>query len=546
MNRRSVRGFSPQTVALVAALFLALPMNLVFWQHLAEIVSPLDARGVKTMALFALIVSSFFLAVLSVVSSARLIKPVLTLLFLPTAAVAYFMNQYGIMIDAEMVANVIETDVAEAADLLTWKLAAYLLFLGALPVWLLWRLPLRSQGTWRGLAVGGGLFVAAAAVCVGTVFVSYQELASVFRNHRELRLVLAPTNYLHAVSSYWRHRNEVPAGPVEIIGADAHRRVNTAQRPPQLLVLVVGETARADRMSINGYEQATTPELAALKGLINFPSMQSCGTATAVSLPCMFSNLGRAGYSEARASNREGLLDVVQRAGVDVLWLDNNSGCKGACARVPTLDLSRGDDPALCRDRECFDEVLVRELSARLAHIDRDTVIVLHQKGSHGPAYYQRYPKAFERFKPACQTAQIDRCSQHEISNAYDNTIAYTDHVLAQVIKRLEASEPRLSPAMLYLSDHGESLGEGGVYLHGAPYILAPAAQTHVPALFWSSKGFRQSVRLDVACLSSSAKTATSHDNLFHTVLGVMGVETQVYHKDLDVTAACRGGANET
>jgi len=268
--------------------------------------------------------------------------------------------------------------------------------------------------------------------------------------------------------------------------------------------------------------------------------VRSCGTSTAVSLPCMFLDVGRAGFSDTLASRRENLLDVLQRAGYAVLWRDNNSGCKGLCNRVAHEDLSALGLPAVCTGDECYDDILLEGLQAKLDAFDRDALVVLHMKGSHGPAYHLRYPPAFEYFTPVCNTSQLDRCERGSIVNAYDNTLRYTDHVLARTIALLRRNSDRFDASLLYVSDHGESLGERGFYLHGVPYALAPAEQTHVPMFVWMSQAALDRFGVDAACLRERRDEALSHDNLYHSVLGLLGVATRVYRQDKDVFRNCR------
>jgi lipid A ethanolaminephosphotransferase len=306
-------------------------------------------------------------------------------------------------------------------------------------------------------------------------------------------------------------------------------------------VIVIGETARADHFALNGYARPTNPGLTKVSGLINYGQAYSCGTDTAQSVPCMFSGLGRSGFTNAKAEARENLLDIFEHAGIDVVWRENQAGCKGVCARVPTETLTGHKVPTYYRSSENFDGVLVDGLDARIAKLERDTVIVLHMMGSHGPAYWKRYSESFERFAPACKDAQFSRCELASIINAYDNTIVYSDHVLARLIEVLAgAASNGVDTGMLYVSDHGESLGEHGMYLHGMPYAIAPEAQIHVPMVVWLSPAMRESRGADQACLLRHAGTRVGHDHLFHSALGIMQVATRVYDPSLDLFAACR------
>jgi len=249
----------------------------------------------------------------------------------------------------------------------------------------------------------------------------------------------------------------------------------------------------------------------------------------------MFSMLGRANYSDEKAKSHEGLLDVLQRAGVKVSWRDNQSGCKGVCDRIAHETLGPQSPEAQCQDGECLDESLLGGLQARIDQASGDTVLVLHMMGSHGPAYYKRYPREFAVFQPECTTSQLDQCSPAQLRNSYDNSLLYTDHVLARLIQLLRQNKSGRDIAMLYLSDHGESLGEGNFYLHGAPALIAPAYQTHVPALLWLSDRYP----LNAACLRDKASQRYSQDYLFHSVLGLQQVRTDLYRAELDLFAAC-------
>lgn len=252
---------------------------------------------------------------------------------------------------------------------------------------------------------------------------------------------------------------------------------------------MVGETARADRFSLNGYYKETNPELKKLN-VVSFKNVSSCGTATKISLPCMFSNLGRANYDENEAFQQENALDVLSEYGVQVLWRDNNSDSKGVATRIPYQNFKSPTLNPVC-DTECRDIGMLSGLDAYIkSHQGKDILIVLHQMGNHGPEYYRRYPENFRRFQPMCMTGELGDCSKQEVDNAYDNAILYTDYFLANVINFLKQYDEKYSTAMLYVSDHGESLGEQGIYLHAAPYLIAPKAQTHIPVIIWTGKYF--------------------------------------------------------
>jgi lipid A ethanolaminephosphotransferase len=254
----------------------------------------------------------------------------------------------------------------------------------------------------------------------------------------------------------------------------------------------------------------------------------------------MFAPVGRRAYDEERIRGSESLLHVLARAGLGVKWVDNQSGCKGVCEGLPTALVKDWNPPGLCEGGRCLDEGLLHGLQERLGQAQGGQVLFLHQLGNHGPSYFRRHPPAFARFQPACEQDDLRRCSREQIVNAYDNALLYTDHLLATLIQRLRAASERgVDTALIYVSDHGESLGENGVFLHGLPYAIAPDVQKQVPMVMWFSPGFAQGRGLDVQCLARRASQAAAHDHLFHTVLGLMDVRTALHEKAWDLSAEC-------
>ncbi len=536
-----LKAVRPEWVTLIASAFLLIGCNVVLWQHLFEITTA-DGKGIAMRVAFGVMILAAFNIVLTVLAFRPLLKPLLTLIFMISAGVAYFMSQYGVMIDAGMFRNLAETNATEVRDLLSLKLFAYILLLGVLPSFLLWKLPINYRRWHRELFSKVIVSVASAAVIGGVALANYQGLSSLFRNHHEIRLMLVPSNYIGASAGYLREQVVSAQQPFVKIGEDAQRNPDLKLQPRKsLTVLVVGESARAENFGILGYNRDTTPQLDKETGLIAFTDVHSCGTETAVSVPCMFSNMGRKDYDASKAKNEEGLLDVLKRAGIDVIWRDNQSGCKGTCDRVTLQDVSNLKDPALCANSECRDEILLQGLQGFIDHLDKDTVLVLHQMGSHGPEYFKRYPKEYEHFTPVCESNALNNCSRESIVNGYDNTLVYTDHVLSSLIDVLRSNQDKVDTAMLYLSDHGESLGEYNLFLHGTPYMLAPEQQKHVAMLAWFSDNYQKAYSVDTHCLQMSRDKPLSQDNLFHSMLGLLEVKSKVYQPGLDMFAGCRG-----
>ncbi len=538
-------GRGPLRLVLATSAAMATLGNWPLWQALADLGLLQSAKGWGLAVALALAVFGALVALQSLLAWRFTLKPLAIFLLLAAAAGAHFMGAYRIVIDQTMLVNVLQTNPGEAADLFSLRMAGTLVLGGLLPAWLVWRTPVQQARWPRQLGRNLLATVAGLALVVAVVVASFQPLSSTMRNHKQLRYLINPLNSVYAlgmVASEPLRRNDRVLLP---LATDARLGPSHAAgtRPP-LLLLVLGETARAANFSLNGYARPTNPELAKLP-VISWRNAWSCGTNTAASVPCMFSHLGRDDFS-SRKANHENLLDVAQRAGLAVLWLDNQAGCKGVCARVPNVETGNLKHPTLCSDGECWDPIMLDGLDARIAALpaaqrDKGVLLVMHQMGSHGPAYHKRVPPAFKRFMPECSTNNLQDCSREQLVNAYDNTIAYTDHFLAQAIGWLQQRQTSHDTAMVYVSDHGESLGENNLYLHGLPYAIAPDVQKHVPWIIWLSPGFAQRQRLDAACLAGRADAAISHDHYFHSVLGLLDVQTSVYQPQLDAYAACRG-----
>ncbi len=535
------RTVSPTMLVLAVAVWMCVVLNIPFWRSAWSAAGGSTSPNLGFLLSLPVVVTLWIALALELLAWGRARKPVLAGLVLVAAAASYYMLTYGVLIDRGMVANVFQTHAAEALELLTGGFALWTLLLGIVPATIIFLVPVKRAGwrreLWRKTALLAGL----AAVLAAGVLAFFPSYATLARNHRDLRLQLVPTNVLAATWSYSKRRLAAPA-VLRAVGADAKARARPPGGRPRVLVLVVGETARAANFSLLGYGRETNPRLGAEPDLLSFGQATSCGTATAVSLPCMFLDVGREQFELEMAGTRESLLDVLQRASVKVLWRDNNSGCKGVCDRVAREEVSAKPVAQLCSAGECWDEALLSGLGQQLQRVNTDTVIVLHMKGSHGPAYYRRYPPGFEKFKPACRSTQLDRCSRESIVNAYDNSVLYTDHVLGQTIELLRSHAKAIDASMMFVSDHGESLGEKGLYLHGLPYALAPDEQKRIPFVLWVPADRTREWGLDSGCIRSQAmQRPVSHDNLYPMVLGLMGVRTSVYHSSRDVLATCRG-----
>lgn len=538
--RRVLTRYSDLLFASVAAIAVVALSNWQFWFSLVKAMNLSGLTdGAFVFALFLLF--SWLYAVLLLLTPGRAAMRVTGIcLVILAAACAYFVDNFGIGIDRDMVRNVMETDTTEALGLFSARLVIYILVFGVVPAWLLWKIPL-STTPFKGYFLRRLAFIVGGAMVVFVVMSPHSgKFASFLREHKPLRYMMNPGNLLYASWNLLRQESASPAQQLIDVDGKISRRSSPVGSKPLLIFLVIGETARAADFELLGHARPTNPKLSAMGDLYLFNQMSSCGTSTAISLPCIFSGLGREKFEVAHATSRTNLLDTLTKGGIAVEWRDNNSGCKGICARVPSLAMAADSTPSLCQEDYCHDEILLTGLSKAIIDNPRDQLKVLHQIGSHGPAYWRRYPASFEYFKPTCRTTNLGACSLDEIHNAYDNTVRYTDHVLSKMIDMLRDLSDRYDTVFLYVSDHGESLGENGLYLHGAPYFFAPDMQTRVPMLLWMSEGFRQRKNIQSSCVRSLQNLSFSHDNVYHTVLGMADIKNAVYDSKLDILNGCR------
>jgi lipid A ethanolaminephosphotransferase len=524
---------------LLVAVFFAAVGNPFFWSGVLAGRDPTSPAAWGFAFATAVMLVAIHYVLMAPFATRRTVRPLLVLLLMLSAAASFHAQRYGVLIDPSMVRNVLATDTREASDLLGPDLFGHLVVYGVLPaIAVLWvRIAPCSRG--RAVTVRAGSIALALVLGMGALFSVFQDFGPLMRNQKALRYAITPANLVWSLGVV---ANDGAAGAVAAHEPpDPVTRAAREGRRPTLFVLVVGETARAANWQLNGYGRATTPELAK-RDPISFVRARACGTSTDVSLPCMFSPYGRADYDEARIRSTDSLLHVLARAGLKVLWRDNQAGCKGVCSGLDSEDLSRSTVPGLCAEGRCLDGILLHDLDTVLSDGTGDRVLVLHQMGNHGPAYFRRYAPENARWQPACERTELRDCSRESIVNAYDNALLQTDRMLADTIDLLERQRDRFDVAMLYVSDHGESLGEHGLYLHGVPHAIAPKEQTEVPMFWWMPADTAGRLGIDLACLQRRALEPAGHDELYHSVLGLLDVSTSRYRASRDVFAGCRAG----
>jgi len=481
-----------------------------------------------------------FIIIFSLLAWPYIFKIILIPLIVTSALTFYASVKYNVMFDYSMMENIFETNSGEAFSYFNLSSIVYFIGLGFVPAILLFKVKITYNNS-----ILKTLFLRGALLCsmifiiglIATFF--YKDYASIGRNNHYLNKMINPAHAYNTVKYINKNYLTKPMKYLKL-GEDA-QLIPATNNKPTLMIFLVGETARAQNIAYNGYQRNTNPYTENM-GLISFQDVSTCGTATAVSLPCMFSNMSRSKYDKQRAINQDNVLDILTHAGVAVRWLENDGGDKRVAQNLLKIDTNQLENNELCSTGSCYDEALLSTLPELIEQdAGKDQLLALHLIGSHGPTYYQRYPEDKALFKPACERSDIEHCSDQEIVNVYDNTIAYTDYVLAKTITLLEQYQDRYNVALFYLSDHGESLGENGLYLHGTPYVVAPDEQTKVPWFIWAPNDYFIAKGIDKTCLQKSALSdAISHDNLFHTLLGFYGVNTQQRQEKLDITAHCK------
>ena len=506
---------------IVTSIFLVIFDNYIFFKNTIKIY-PLNVENIGFLISLVLVLTALIIFIFTLVSSKYTTKGILIFTLLVSSLTNYFMNSYGIFIDVEMIRNIIQTDLNESLDLITLKQVLYLLFLGIIPSIFVFNAKIEYRNM-RVEVISKAKTIALSLVIISaSIFLFSKSYTSFAREHKHLRFSTNPTFWIYSTVEYLVNTINPKSNKIKPLGLDASIKDG---RKRKIVIMIVGEAVRADHLALNGYKRDTTP-LLKKENIINFSNFYSCGTSTAVSVPCMFSYLTKDEYTYKKGLSQENVLDVLKHTNrVSILWRENNSNSKGVALRVENVYYKNYVNNKVCDSVECRDEGMLIGLDEYIkSHSDKDILIVLHQMGNHGPAYYKRYPKEFEKFTPTCKTNQLEQCSKQEISNAYDNAIVYTDYFLSKTINLLKKYK-NASTAMVYISDHGESLGENGVYLHGLPYFIAPQAQINVASLMWFNTNTKY--------INNTKRY--SQDNLFHTLLGLFDVKTEVYKRSMDI-----------
>ena len=512
---------------LLTSLFITFAYNLKFLKILYGKIGFSSFSSIYFFFAIIITIIALISILLLIFGQKYVLKPLTIFLIILSAILSFYNQQFGVTVDEQMIINTLQTDVNEAMDLMSVGFFIHIFFFGIIPSIIIYFIEIEYGSFKKDFLIRLSLIITVFLIVAVIIFANFKQVSFITRQNNTLNQHITP---LYTLTSTYRLARLSLQGESKFtkLGEDAKLIKNNKKT---IGIMVVGETARSDRFSLNGYQKETNPYLKN-KGVFSFKNTISCGTATAYSVPCMFFLNGEKNYTQSKAKNQSNVLDVLSFAGVKTIWVNNNSSCKNVCKRIETLDIIKGSGG---EDKNTIlDEKLLDITSQILKNNKEDVLIVLHTMGSHGPRYYKRFPEKFAKFKPFCNNDTPQNCSKDELNNAYDNTIVYTDYFLAKLIDILKEKK-EYNTFMFYASDHGESLGENGIYLHGLPKKIAPKEQTDFAMVLWLSDQIIKNQNINSSKIKSMANKQLNHDYLPHTLLNLFKVQSSVYKKDFSL-----------
>lgn len=432
-------------------------------------------------------------------------KILLIITFIINAVAVYFVNTYSIIIDESMIGNVLNTNYEESSSFFSIKLILYIVFLGIIPSIYIYKVKI-IKVTLKQFLITTSLTL---LFILTLVFANASNWLWIDKNSKTLGGLAMPWSYSVNTSLFYIHKFK--KNEKEILLPNAVIKDNQKS----VVVLVIGESARSENFSLYGYKKNTNPLLSKVPNLFHF-NATSCATYTTAGVKGILEHTQTDDLYEI-------LPNYLYRNNVEVVWRTSNWG-------EPPVHIKNYQNRAAlmpnCKGADCnYDEILLTGLKEQiLASTKNKILIILHTSTSHGPTYSKKYPSQFETFKPVCNSVELGKCSQRELINAYDNTIVYTDYILSQVIEDLKELKEYKS-TMIFVSDHGESLGEKNLYMHGMPLSIAPKEQYEIPFIVWVSDGSKQ---------LKPNKTLTQ-GNVFHSVLNFLNIESPIYDEKMNI-----------
>jgi lipid A ethanolaminephosphotransferase len=432
-------------------------------------------------------------------------KFLVVLFFIINSIAVYFINTYNVIIDKTMIGNILNTNYEESSSFFSFGLVLYVILLGILPVFFIIKAKIIKE-TFKRFSIN---FSVTLLFILILIFANGSNWLWIDKNSTELGAIVMPWSYVVNTSRYFSSKSK--KNEKEILLPDA----TIKDTEKSIAILVIGESARSENFSLYGYEKLTNPLLSNIENVYSF-NATACATYTTAAVKCML---------EHKNTNKlyEILPNYLYRNNVEVIWRTTNWGQPPIHIKnfFNKDDLKKG-----CEGEECnYDAILLKGLKEQILASEKDKIlIVLHTSTSHGPLYSKKYPPEFEKFKPVCNSVELGKCSPEELINAYDNTIVYTDYILSGLIDILKQLNDYNS-TMLFVSDHGESLGENNLYMHGIPKAIAPKEQLEIPFIVWVSDGSK----------NLKPNETLSQNHVFHSVLNFLAIESPVYDENMNI-----------
>ena len=514
MKKEFLRSKAPLwAVCLILSIFTLIAFHIPFFRvAVSNIESGFNGVMIIVSLAVLMLALNFFLYYFLLWCFRVVGKIIVALSLIIDAGCLYFINTYDTLLDDTMMGNVFNTQYSEASGFFSLAFVLYLLLLGVIPaIYVILRKidysSAKRMFAFNGSSLGLVLIIALA---------NMSNWPWIDRNATVLGSLLLPWSY--SVNSIRYQIKEHKMNREEILLPDA---VFTEPDEKRVCVLVIGESARQDHFSLYGYPRQTNPLL----------SNQERLTAIRADAAATYTTAGVKAILDSRPTDKlyEILPNYLYRAGAEVVWRTSNWG-------EPPVHIEKYQNPEALLELyphadPAYDGILFEGLKDEILSSGKSKVLlIIHTSISHGPAYNKRYPAEFEHFTPVCNTVEMAKADHDELMNSYDNTIIYTDYLLSEAIKQLEELPKEWESCLMYVSDHGESLGEGNLFMHGVPISIAPREQIEIPFLVWTSEGSREIKPLD--------KVGQYH--VFHSVMSFLGAESEIFDENMNIFTPAR------
>ncbi|MDR3290073.1 MAG: sulfatase-like hydrolase/transferase [Rickettsiales bacterium] len=465
------------------------------------------------------------------------------------AFVFYFMSHFNTPINYDIFTNALQTNIEEVKDFLNFDMFFIVIIFGFVPCCAYYdftkKVDIFDDDIKHLLMVKGIVVIVSIILILIMIFDNFKNFL-VIRQNNELFDYLPPYNYIvgtiKTIKKSKKSKKKITTrieksqdddeamavmdGKLKNISNGSAINLKTKNR--NLIVYIVGESERSKSISYNGYDKNTMKFLDKYRdNIVNFQNFYSCNTSTFNSIPCMFTHSQKLDLDSML--EYENYVDIFKKLNFGLQWKTNNGGCKGVCGAITDVGKVDGGDIELLGD-------LNKEISKLKAD---NNVIYLHFRGSHGTEYYKRYPDEFEYWKPACKEKELRKCDDESIINAYDNSIRYTMFIVAKLIEILKANND-FNTGLVFVSDHGENIGENGFYLHGTPYILTKEVAGKVASFMWFNDNLLEEFKLNKQCMKNKESGKFGHFNMFHTMLGLFRVNNAYYDEKMDIFKSCQ------